>query len=78
MEIHEIDTWPGLDPELKPNLLRPLIGEAILLFDPLQFWARTIRSVRVTRDRCYDHTFLRFSTIFGEKIGVFLKNQCYP
>jgi hypothetical protein len=21
--------------------------------------------------------FLRFSTIFGEKIGVFLKNQCY-
>jgi hypothetical protein len=27
--------------------------------------------------RCYDHNFLRFSTIFGEKIGVFLKNQCY-
>jgi hypothetical protein len=34
-------------------------------------------SVRVTRGRCYDHNFLRFSTIFGEKIGVFLKNQCY-
>jgi hypothetical protein len=31
----------------------------------------------VTRDRCYDHNFQRFSTIFGEKIGVFLKNQCY-
>jgi hypothetical protein len=30
-----------------------------------------------TRGRCYDHNFLRFSTIFGEKIGVFLKNQCY-
>jgi hypothetical protein len=25
--------------------------------------------------RCYDHNFRRFSTIFGEKIGVFLKNQ---
>jgi hypothetical protein len=30
-----------------------------------------------TRGRCYDHNFLRFSTIFGEKIAVFLKNQCY-
>jgi hypothetical protein len=29
------------------------------------------------RGRCYDHNFLRFLTIFGEKIGVFLKNQCY-
>jgi hypothetical protein len=29
------------------------------------------------RGRCYDHTFLRFLPIFGEKIGVFLKNQCY-
>jgi hypothetical protein len=27
--------------------------------------------------RCYDHNFLRLSTIFGEKIGAFLKNQCY-
>jgi hypothetical protein len=27
--------------------------------------------------RCYDQIFLRFSTIFGEKIGVFLKNPCY-
>jgi hypothetical protein len=31
----------------------------------------------VTRGRCYDHNFLRFSTIFGEKIGVFPINQCY-
>jgi ankyrin repeat protein len=30
-----------------------------------------------TRRRCYDNNFLRFLTIFGEKIGVFLKNQCY-
>jgi hypothetical protein len=27
--------------------------------------------------RCYDHNFLRFLTIFGEKIGVFLINQSY-
>jgi hypothetical protein len=27
--------------------------------------------------RCYDHNFLQFFTIFGEKIGVFLKYQCY-
>jgi hypothetical protein len=30
-----------------------------------------------TRGRWYDHNFLRFLTIFGEKIGVFLENQCY-
>jgi hypothetical protein len=30
-----------------------------------------------TWGRCYDHNFLRFSTIFGEKIALFLKNQCY-
>jgi hypothetical protein len=32
---------------------------------------------RVTRGRCYDRNFLRLSPTFGEKIGVFLKNQCY-
>jgi hypothetical protein len=26
---------------------------------------------------CYDHNFLRFFPISGEKIGVFLKYQCY-
>jgi hypothetical protein len=26
---------------------------------------------------CYDHNFLQFSTIFGEKIAAFLKDQCY-
>jgi hypothetical protein len=26
---------------------------------------------RLCRGRCYDHNFLRFSTFFGEKIGVF-------
>jgi hypothetical protein len=32
---------------------------------------------RTTWGRCYDHNFLRFLPIFGEKIGVFLKNQYY-
>jgi hypothetical protein len=27
--------------------------------------------------RCYGNYFLRFLPILGEKIGVFLKNQCY-
>jgi hypothetical protein len=27
--------------------------------------------------RCYDHNYLRFLPIFGEKNGVFLKNHCY-
>jgi hypothetical protein len=31
----------------------------------------------MTRGRRYDHNFLRFLIIFDEKIGVFLKNQCY-
>jgi hypothetical protein len=31
----------------------------------------------LTWGRWYDNNFLRFSTIFGEKIGVFLKYQCY-
>jgi hypothetical protein len=30
-----------------------------------------------TWSRCYDHNFLRFFPIFGEKNGVFLKNHCY-
>jgi hypothetical protein len=29
---------------------------------------------RVTWGRCYDHNFLQFSTIFGEKISGFFKN----
>jgi hypothetical protein len=33
--------------------------------------------IEVIGGRCYDHNFLRFSPIFGEKIAVFLKNQCY-
>jgi hypothetical protein len=38
---------------------------------------RPMAIIRPIWGRCYDHNFLQFSTIFGEKIGVFLKNQCY-
>jgi hypothetical protein len=33
--------------------------------------------LKLTWGRCYDHNFLRFFPIFGEKIDVFLKYQCY-
>jgi hypothetical protein len=33
--------------------------------------------INLTWVRCYDHNFLRFLTISGEKIGVFPKTQCY-
>jgi hypothetical protein len=36
--------------------------------------SRTV-NLRMARDQCYDHNFLRFLTVFGEKIGVFLKKQ---
>jgi hypothetical protein len=32
---------------------------------------------KFSRGRCYDHNFLGFWPIFGEKIGIFLKKQCY-
>jgi hypothetical protein len=35
------------------------------------------KNVIITSTPGCDHNFLRFSTIFGEKIGVFLKNQRY-
>jgi hypothetical protein len=44
-------------------------------FSPL--WYIEPRKIWQPWDRCYNHNFLRFSTIFGEKIGVFLKSQCY-
>jgi hypothetical protein len=38
-------------------------------------WNATVKHLKsVTRGRCY---FLLFLPIFGEKFGVFLKNQCY-
>jgi hypothetical protein len=39
--------------------------------------AAGVRFIESTWGRCYDHNFLRFSPIFGEKNGVFLKKQCY-
>jgi hypothetical protein len=53
---------------------------------PRPLWATPVRSIRIffaffvrshIWGRCYDHNFLRFLPIFCEKIGVYLKNQCY-
>jgi hypothetical protein len=52
-------------------------------FDTRLSWATFWATFRIklitwmTWGRCYDHNFRRFLPIFGEKIGVFLKNQCY-
>jgi hypothetical protein len=51
----------GQNLPIKPNLANL---KFVCNYDPI--WGR-----------CYDHNFLRFLTIFAEKIGVFLKNQCY-
>jgi hypothetical protein len=51
---------------------------------PINFEQKWVRAsilsnleTKLIWDRCYDHNFLRFLPIFSEKIGVFLKNQCY-
>jgi hypothetical protein len=48
-------------------------AELIFVGYDQKFWNQNFESW----GRCYDHNFLRFLTIFGEKIGVFLENQCY-
>jgi hypothetical protein len=35
----------------------------------------TFDKKRTTRGRCYDHNFLQFSTIFGEKLAFFSKTN---
>jgi hypothetical protein len=42
---------------------------------PCLQWNKTSHTVSVTRGRCYDHNFLRFLTIFGEKLAFFLKTN---
>jgi hypothetical protein len=42
----------------------------------LHFGRFFYKLIRSPWGRCYDHNFLRFLPIFGEKIGVFSKNQC--
>jgi hypothetical protein len=38
----------------------------------------TLAFTTSNRGRCYDQSYLRFSTIFGQKIGgFFFKSQCY-
>jgi hypothetical protein len=48
---------------LTKNALGKILGDSV--------------SHRLIWGRCYDHSLLRFSTFFGEQIGVFLKIQCF-
>jgi proteasome lid subunit RPN8/RPN11 len=57
--------WYHTGPKLHQNDIR--------INDLVSVW----RNARRSRGRFYDHNFLRFLTIFGEKIVVFLKNRCY-
>jgi hypothetical protein len=65
-----------------------MAGEFSSMFSFVLFFSRPLQRQRKkvwnlfftdsgTRGRCYDKNFLRVSTIFREKIGDFLKNQCY-
>jgi hypothetical protein len=55
-----------------------IFNESPTIYLPLKKVAQArLRSKPRIWGRCYDHNILRFLTIFGEKIGVFLKNQCY-
>jgi hypothetical protein len=52
---------------------------SVVPFDTV-FWRENISNppenpIRVTRGRCYGHDFLRFSTIFGEKLAFFSKTN---
>jgi hypothetical protein len=44
------------------------------------FWSKIVGGIFHIPEswgRCYDHNFLRFFPIFGQKIAVLFKNQCY-
>jgi hypothetical protein len=71
---------------LDPKYLRPLAISAWAMERPKSAAAlvtnRTDLSVvpspttaGSTRGRCYDHRFLRFSTIFGDKMAFFSKTN---
>jgi hypothetical protein len=46
-------------------------------FSPVSVCCTNTNLATLNWGRCYDHNVLRFSPIFGEKIGVFLQNQFY-
>jgi hypothetical protein len=65
----------------KETLFLDTADQAILKVQKGQFSAVRCMSSKIAKQknggRCYDHNFLRFSPISGEKIGIFLKNQGY-
>jgi hypothetical protein len=60
------DVDAGLVPKLNTTKRRACIHNK---------WADQIQEVETIRGRCYDHNFLRFSPIFGEKFVVFSKTN---
>jgi hypothetical protein len=51
-------------------------GPSALIHDPNLFSLKRKQKRCLLRGRCYGRNFRRFLPILGEKIGVFLKNQC--
>jgi hypothetical protein len=78
---HNIDP---LGPDLTPKTIR--LRADLVMMSPVScnqrkylkiFLIKVIETTCNVRGKCYDQNFLRFPRIFGEKIGVFLENQCY-
>jgi hypothetical protein len=71
-------SWVRISPRCKGFVtlctytLHALFTEAVEILNAVPKYART-----KNRSQCYHHYFLRFFPIFGDKIGVFLKYQCY-
>jgi hypothetical protein len=63
------------------SILLQALPYVLILKKPTYFWRRKNhlfwQGSISCRGWCYDHNFLRFSTIFGERIGIFLINQCH-
>jgi hypothetical protein len=63
------------NPELSSAIVEMLVPFSA--DSAVAFVRQVLKSCSTTWGRCYAHNFLRFSTIFGEKYGGFLKNLCY-
>jgi hypothetical protein len=61
------------EPGFTPHPGQPLLKKSRSIFTPRD----TQLGLVLIWGRCYDHNLLQMSQIIGEKIGVFLKYQCY-
>jgi hypothetical protein len=60
--MRRIQNISGRDLNLDPNILKQ---------------RKILSALCWIKGQCYNHNFKRFSPIYGEKIGVFLENQCF-